>query len=385
MPTALSYIHALAAETGEFDSGTTTSAGTTTTLVCSRFVATSLVATEFAGMHFLLESGPLAGQVGHVQGGGLDRSTGTITFANTLTSLVESGVSWSSYRLLSPTKHDATPALLDIVSQALRRLRDERTISFSAVSGQVYYPIDTDAYPWFTDPDRIMWVEAPTTQAQDVPRRLPTTSWDWDANGETKRLYFPGGGFSTGETFKVRVYAPGNSRLVKNATLRAVLTSTAVSSVAVDAGGYYTALPTIAPASGAATFTAVMAVTPGPITSVTVGAGGTYTAGQPPALVVTRHASDAGWADQTDQTAGLLTMTDEALADVADVATMGKARMYDALSVLAAPSPVVVEWLTKARPNIAAARQLQQRGVGEDRTTGVVSLRPTRAYQGRGR
>jgi hypothetical protein len=162
-----------------------------------------------------------------------------------------------------------------------------------------------------------------------------------------------------------------------------VLASTAVSSVAVDAGGYYTALPTIAPSSGSATFTAVMAVTPGPITSVTVGAGGTYTAGQPPALVVTRHASDDGWANQTSQTAKLVTMTDEANPDVADVVTMGKARMYDSLSTLKAPSAVVAEWLTKAKPNLMAARQLQQLGVGEDHTTGVVNLRPTRSYQGR--
>lgn len=380
MATALDYIRDLGAETGEFDEGVTTSVGAADSLVCSRFVSTALVATQFASMHFLIESGALAGQVGHVQGGGLDRAAGAIAFANDLTSTIVSGVAWSSYRLLSPLREEAEPTFLDIVNLSLRRLPVERTISFSGVTGQHYYEIDTDVHPWWTDDARILWVQYPTTTADEVPRQMPATGWEWDADGESYRLYFPDAPFQTGQTFTVKVMAPGNSRLKKNASLRAVLTSTAVSSVVVDAGGYYTALPTIAPDSGAATFTAVMAVTPGPITSVTVGAGGTYTAGQPPALVVTRNAADTGWANQSSQRAALATLTDEAIPSVADVTVMGTALMYRALSRLQAPSAIVAEWLTKASPSIRAARALQHDGLPEDRRSSIVNLRPQRAY-----
>lgn len=379
MPTALSYVRALASETGEYDDGLTTGAGDTDSLVCSRFVNTNLAATEFAGMHFLIETGPCAGQVGHVRGGGLNRGTGAIAFANDLTTVIGSGNAWSSYRLLSPTKYDAEPSFLDIVNQSLPRLRVERTISVSGVTNQAYYTVDTDAYPWFTDPDRIMWVEYPTTQAQEIPRRMPTGLWDWDVDGETRRLFFHAAPFQTGQTFKVKVYAPGNSRLRKSATAYATVAAGAVTAITVVTGGYYLVAPTVTLTGGGGTgATATAVVTSNRVASITIGNGGSgYTTA--PTVTITAGA----WADQTDQRAALESMADEALPDVADVLTMGKARMYEMLSNLEAPSAVVAEWLTKKRPNIAAARQLQQLGAGEDRTTGVVSLRPTRSYQRR--
>lgn len=377
MPTALSYVRALAQETGEYDDGLTTSAGAADSLVCSRFVNTALDATRFAGMHFLIEGGACAGQVGHVRGGGLDRSTGTITFANDLTTVVGSGVAWSSYRLLSPTKFDAEPAFLDIVNQSLPRLRVERTISFAGVTGQIFYTVDTTAYPWFTDTDRIMWVEYPTTQAQEKPRRMPTNDWDWDTDGETRRLVFHGAPFQTGQTFTVKVYAPGNSRLRLNATAYATLSTTTVGSVSVLTGGYYTSTPTVTLTGGGGSgATATATVTNNTVTAINVTAPGTGYTSAPTVTI-----SAGAWADQTDQRAGLLAMSDSALPDVADMLTMGKARMYEMLSNLQAPSAVVTEWLAKKRPSIMAARNLQQLGPGEDRTTGVASLRPTVSYQ----
>lgn len=380
MPTALQYLHALAEETSEFDRAVTTSAGATDSLVCARYAGANLPATRFAGMHALIESGPCSGQVGHVQGGGLTRSTGAIAFTNDLTAAIGAGVAFSFYRLLAPLRYDAEPSYLDIVNQSLLRLRVERTIEFIGVNEQAYYAVDTDAYPWFTDPDRILWVEYPTTQLQEIPRRLDANGWDWDADGETKRLFFRGAPFRSGETFRVKVMAPGNSRLRKDATAYAVLTADAVTAIQVVTGGYYLSPPTVTLTGGGGTGATATAVLTGTaVTSIVVGAGGSgYTS--PP--TVTLSAGD--WADQADQRAGLEALTDEAVADVADVVTMGKARMFDALSNLMAPSSVVAEWLTKAKPNIAAARNLQQLGVGEDRAVGVARLRPVRAYQ-RGR
>ena len=380
-------LHALAEESGEYGSFTTTSAGTTSTLVCSKFVNTNLAATEFANMYVLVETGACAGQVGHIRGGGLTRSTGTLTTADDFTSLIESGVTFSLYRLLPPVDGEGVlPSYLKIVNWSVKRIPTERTISFAGVTAQYYYTVSQVTYPWFTDTERIRWIEWPVTTVGDIPRRMRDEEWEWDSNGATKRLYFRSAPFQTGETFTVKVMAPGNSQLKRNASLRAVLTSTAISSVIVDAGGYYTALPTIAPVSGSATFTAVMTMTPGPITSVTVGAGGTYTASQPPALTVTRNAADTGWADVSTQTAGLVTVGDEALPDTDDVVTMGTALMFRALSRLQQPSAEIAEWLAKMQPSMRAAKLLQQDGIPEDRTASIVKLRPQRvAYRGQQR
>jgi hypothetical protein len=161
-----------------------------------------------------------------------------------------------------------------------------------------------------------------------------------------------------------------------------VLTATAVSSVTVVAGGYYTATPTIAPSSGAATFTAVLATTPGPITSVTVGGGGSYTANFPPALTITRHASDTGWADQTDETAGLVTLADETLATVGDVVTVARAYAYRDLADLRAPGQTVAEWMAKSEQwEAKAVRRLAKRP--RDPLSGIPNLSPVRSYAGR--
>jgi hypothetical protein len=385
VPTALEYIHALAEESGEFGTFTTTSAGTTTTLVCSRLANTTLAATEFAGMYVLIESGPLAGEVAHIQGGGLARSTGTLTVADAFSSAVGSGVTFGLYRLLPPIDGDnVLPSYLKVVNWSIRRIPVERTIAVSAVTNQLYYSFDQDAYPWLTDAARIAWIEAPTTQAEEFPRRLPDTAWDWETDAETRRLVLYHAPFRTGETFKVRVYTPGNARLVKSGAGLVTLASTAVSSIAVVAPGYYSATPTVTISGGGGSgATATATLTSGAITSFTVTAAGTgYTA--LPTVAITRDAADTGWSDQATQTAGLSTLTDEAMVDVAHVVTMGTALMFRALSRLRAPSAVVVEWLAKAQPSFRAAKELQHAELPRDRTAGQAQLRPVRVrYRGR--
>ncbi len=212
MPNALEYLHALAEETGEYGLFLTTSVGTTTTVVCSRLANSNLSATEFANMYVLIETGAAKGEMGQIRGGGLNRATGTITVGDTFSAAIGSGVTFSLYRLLPPIGGDTViPSDLQVVNWALHRIPMERTLSFDGVTDQKYYTIDRDTYPWFTDTERIMWVEWPVTTVGDIPRRMQDTEWEWDVNGPIKRLYFRAAPFRTGETFGIKVMAPGNS------------------------------------------------------------------------------------------------------------------------------------------------------------------------------
>lgn len=217
MPTALDYLHVLAEETGEHGSFTTTSAGSTTTLVCSTLVNSALAASEFAGMYVLIEDGACAGQVGHAKT--LVRSTGTLSVSDAFTATIQSGVTFSLYHILPPLDGEGVlPSYLKLVNWALRRIPIERTIAFSGVTDQGYYPVPQSTYPWFTDEERILWIEYPVTDADELPRRLRPEAWEWDTNGQTRRLWFRGAPFKTGETFGVKVMAPGNSLLKRDGT-----------------------------------------------------------------------------------------------------------------------------------------------------------------------
>lgn len=115
MPTALQYIHAIAEGLGEYGRFVTTSAGTTSTLVTSTLVNSQRIPTEFATMTVLVETGQLAGQLGHIQGGGLARSTGTLAIGDPFTDATASGIAFSLYRLLRPFREGVEPGILEIV------------------------------------------------------------------------------------------------------------------------------------------------------------------------------------------------------------------------------------------------------------------------------
>lgn len=217
VPTSLDFLHALAEETGEYGSFTTTGAGTTSSLICSKLVNTALAASEFANCYVLIESGDAKGEVGQAKT--LVRSTGALSTSDTFSASIASGVTFTLYRVLPPIDGDnILPSYLKVINLALRRLWVPYRISLSGVTGQTYYTVNNTTYPWWTDRERIIRIEYPVTNADDVPRVLRETAWDWDANGETRRLVFPGEPFKTGETFYVWVYRPANSYLKKNGT-----------------------------------------------------------------------------------------------------------------------------------------------------------------------
>lgn len=388
---ALEYIHALGESLGRYDRRATTGLGTTTTLVCADLANSMFAASKLARFSVLIEDGACAGEVGLVTDAGLAKSTGTLTIGDSFSSAIASGVTFSLYdadRLPPTRKGGGKPGLLEVVNRALREtLWIERTITLTGVSGQKRYAISRATYPWLTSADRIIEVRYPTTAADDVTVSLCPDRWDFEVNAETIELVFPTAPFETGQTATVKVYLPASSRLVRNAALRAVLSTTTVGSVTVVAGGYYAAVPTVAASGGGgsgAAFTAVLSGgTSGSITGVTVTNAGTgYTS--VPTLTVTRAASDAGWADTTSQTGGLATVFDEALSDVEDVRAVGTALAFEVLAEMGASGQTVAEWLGKAQVAHAYANGLPHVGLPSNPRTNVATIRTAPVYGRRG-
>jgi len=229
MPTALEVIHTTAEQIGGYYPGTTTSGGTSSTLVCSALANSIRASTEFANWWVLIESGVCAGQMGQLTNAPLTVASGTLTTATTFTATIASGVSFSLYdgSRLPPLRDGRLPGLLQIVNQAAERWWIEDTISVSGVTGQIHYTVDTTTYPWLTDDTRIIEIQYPTTASDDVPRVMSRSLWSWVADGETKKLRFPGAPFKTGETFTLKVNRPGNSRIKQSGVWTDQATQTA--------------------------------------------------------------------------------------------------------------------------------------------------------------
>lgn len=381
----LEILKQAASETGELGTYTTTSAGSASTLVCSGLINTNLPASYFEGASILVESGNNAGAAREVRSGGLARSTGTITTAEDFTNSVIAGVTFSVWGRMAPYRRTQMQGYLECLNTGLPKLSVRDVLNLAGTTDLKHYPVDTTTYPWFTEEWRIIGIQYPVTNADDIPRYLPRNAWEWVADGETKSIRLPGAPFKTGETAHLVVYRPANSRLKLNGRVGANLTAGAVSSVTVSAGGYYTAVPTVTASSGAATFTAVLSGgTSGTIGSVTVTSGGSGYGTTPPTLTVTRDASDTGWRDQTTQTAELVDISDETIADVNDAVIATKAEVYRTFAESHAPGAEVAVWNQKADEADRAVRKLIRR-LPEDPMTGVPNLQPTRAYVPRGR
>lgn len=386
--TALETLKLVAAEIGEFGEYVTTSSGAAptasvaSTLVCTTLVNSNLASTELEDTAVLIEDGNTAGEMRFVRRSGLTRTTGTLTMADNFTNQILTSVAFSTWSRLAPLPRLGERSLMACLNDGSRALSVRDIIAFTGVTNQLHYTVDTTTYPWWTEEWRVIAVEYPTTTSDEIPRDLPRSAWSWVGDGETKKLRFRIAPAQTGQTFNVRVYRPANSRLILNARLRAGISAGAVNSVTVVTGGYYSAVPTIAGSGGGgsgATFTAVLSGgTSGSITSVTIGAGGSgYTS--PPALAITRNASDTGWRDQTTQTAKLIDISDETIADVGDAATACKAYAYQALATMHAEASEVEDWQKKSSVAFRSLRNLTNRRPSDPRT-GIPNLRPTRVY-----
>lgn len=381
MPSAVTYIHETGQGLGEYSGTlTTTSTGSTSTLVCSALIDSSQENTALDGAAVLIESGPCIGQQMIVTAGGFDQATGTITVGGTFAAIIGTGVTFSLYMRLPARRTFMKPGLLEMMNSTLQRLWIEDDIAIAGVANQQRYPVDRATYPWFTDRKRIVDILRPVTNATDVPQRW-SGYWDWDQDAEFLYLDFKGAPWSSTDTFKVRVHRPANSRLKMSAVGRAVLSGAAVASISVILGGYYTSTPTVTLSGGGGTgATATATVTGNTVVSFTVTAGGSgYTS------VPTVTISAGEWQDQASQTAGLLGLADEAMSDVMDVYVGMKALAYERLSELQSPGQTVAEWMDKAATWGKRFRNRKHYWTPADRNNGVVKLRPVGVAPRRGR
>jgi hypothetical protein len=112
--------------------------------------------------------------------------------------------------------------------------------------------------------------------------------------------------------------------------------------------------------------------------------GAPWRTGENPTVTVYRPANsrlkiNGVWTDQTDETAGLIDLDDETLANVGDVVTVTRAYAYRDLADLKAPGQTVAEWMRKAEQwEAKAVRRLDTRT--RDPLSGIPNLQPTRSY-----
>ena len=373
MPSFLQHLTALAEETGEYVGLTTTSLGTTTTLLSSTLVNSNLEATELEDVAALVESGNNAGEQRFVRRAGLARGTGTITTADAYTNAVASGVSFSLYHRMPALTRLSGPSYQKAINQAHRRAWVEDNVSFTGVTGQKHYPIDTAVWPWFTEKSRVIAVYRPRQNADDELQMLGSDEWDWAWDGSVRQLVLPSSPWNTGDTGIVKVYRPANSIIRRDATGQAVLSTTTVGSVTVLTGGYYTVAPTVTFSGGGGANAAGTAVLTGnAVTSVTITNAGTgYT------TAPTVSFSAGGWKDETSQSAGLTALSDESLMDVNDLVVLGSYFVYKMLADMHHSGQETGEWIVKRRLAAEIAANLKCLQPRPNRLTGIPNLRAT--------
>lgn len=372
MTTFLDALHALAAETGEYAPFTTTSLGTTTTLICSQLVNSNLEATGLSTYSVLLETGNNAGEMRHVTPTGLAKSTGTITVSGGFTNAVASGVRGSLYGRMPPLTQLTGPSYQKAFNFTLKRAWVEDTITLPGVTDQKHYTIDPSVYPWFTSEDRIIALYYARQNVDDELRLIPRNRWEWISDGSTRQILAKGAPWKTGENGLVQVYRPANSILKQSATAQAAIAAGAVTAITVLFGGYYTSTPTVTLSGGGGTgATATATVTGSTVVSIAVTAGGS---GYTTAPTVTISAG--GWADQTSQDAGYLALSDESLLDLNDQAILGAYYAYKLLHVMHHPGQDTSEWMTMAQRAAVSAASLPSMSPRVNHLTGVPNLRP---------
>lgn len=192
---------------------TTTSLGTTTTLISTDF-ASLTQATALDLTSCLITSGSNDGEVRPaLRNGAFAPSSDTYTVASAFTNAVASGV---TFRLAWRVPWYDTPpgraGLREIVNDALERLWVEDRVSLTAVTGQKRYTLPLTTYPWLNDPARVLKVVNPVDAADDIPTTYHGR-WDFEVDGETIYITFPGAPWQTGKDPVLVVHRPANSRL----------------------------------------------------------------------------------------------------------------------------------------------------------------------------
>lgn len=195
--------------------GTTTSAGTTETIVSTDFIMTGGNTRDLDGGWSYFTSGALLGQCRPIRVGGLDISTGTQTVANPYTASTPSAATFETHLRYPVKRCPGTPwvaGYLEMLNDAAARLWFPNDIAVSGVSGQAEYALSTliATYPWLDDTDRILDVLDP--EGNDGVRHSTGQVWTIHDDAESPVLVL-NGGYRTGETFYLHVARPVWSRV----------------------------------------------------------------------------------------------------------------------------------------------------------------------------
>ena len=213
MPTLQAMIYEVAVALGVLVEGTTTSAGSTTTLVCSDLANNAMYdSTTFDEQYALIVEGANLGEQRPVDAGGLSTTTGTVTVSSAYSNSVGSGIDFWLGGRLPFLKSGRFEGVREAVNKAHRRLKVRRRIDITGVTDQQIYPLSRTTYPWMQE-DAILELYDPVTTATQ-PLKQTRHKWVYKENGESPAIEFPlGAPWQTGETASMLVQCPANSWL----------------------------------------------------------------------------------------------------------------------------------------------------------------------------
>lgn len=196
--------------------GTTTSAGTTTTIISTDFSMGRGDSSGLEGGWSYFTSGTLLGQCRPHQKAGLDISTGTITVGNAYSGTTPSGATFEVHLRYPVKKCPGTPmtaGYLEMVNDAAARLWFEDDLSVSGITGQTQYDLLTllgTSYPWIAETNRILDVLDPV--GSDGVRNSTSQVWSINEDAERPELVLTSP-YKTGDTFFLHVARPVWSRV----------------------------------------------------------------------------------------------------------------------------------------------------------------------------
>lgn len=234
MTTLLNALRETAVALGILAEETTTSSGSTTTLVCSKFANTALYdSTSFDEQYVLIVEGANLGEQRPVTPGGLATASGTITTSSAFSNTVQSGIDFWMAGRLPIYKEGRFEGVRECVNRAMRRLLIRRRIDIAGVTDQRIYPLAVSTYPWMRA-DSILELYDPESDVT-VPLRQTRHPWRYKENGESPSIEFSNGApWKTGETASMLVQAPANSWLKISGTWTNQTSDTAALSTLTD-------------------------------------------------------------------------------------------------------------------------------------------------------
>lgn len=145
-------------------------------------------------------------------------STGTLYVTRAFATEPLSGSAWEIYWRIPAIREDTIgrDGYRELINQALKLMVVPDRINVTGVTSQTKYTLDLSTHPWLRESGRIVNVWRPTPNSTDL-ERIDPQSWRLIPDGETLILQLPAT-YATGDTFKLEVKRPANSRLKQSGT-----------------------------------------------------------------------------------------------------------------------------------------------------------------------